>query len=45
MTFASLGGAVPFGRRIGVHHDLHVWLWKANKRGLFDPWNPLGRCA
>jgi hypothetical protein len=31
-----------FGHAPGmpVHYDLHVWLWKTNPSGLFNPWNP-----
>ncbi|WP_093799443.1 hypothetical protein [Streptomyces sp. Wb2n-11] len=27
-----------------IHYDLHVWLYKTNPKGLFDPWNPTVRC-
>jgi hypothetical protein len=26
------------------HYDLHVWLWKANRAGLFSPTNPDVKC-
>lgn len=26
------------------HYSLHVWLFKPNPRGLFEPWNPAVRC-
>jgi hypothetical protein len=25
-------------------YELHVWLWKANPRGMFDDWNPRASC-
>jgi hypothetical protein len=28
------------GPGMPVHYDLHVWLWKPNPSGLFNPWNP-----
>ena len=29
----------------GLHHfDLHVWLWKENREGLFAPTNPAVKC-
>ncbi|MGW0560291.1 hypothetical protein ACWDZ4_06590 [Streptomyces sp. NPDC003016] len=27
-----------------IHYDLHVWLYKSNPKGLFDPWNPTVHC-
>ncbi len=27
-----------------VHYDLHVWLYEANPRGVFEPWNPRVTC-
>lgn len=30
---------------MGIHYDLHVWIWKANPRGMFDAWNPTVKCA
>ncbi len=27
------------------HYDLHVWLFKANPRGLFKPTNPDVKCG
>lgn len=27
------------------HYDLHVWLWKANPKGLFSPTNPAVKCG
>lgn len=30
----------------GLHHyDLHVWLWKQNPAGLFNPTNPSVKCS
>jgi len=27
------------------HYDLHVWLFKPNPRGMFEPTNPAVKCA
>ncbi|WP_258024789.1 hypothetical protein [Streptomyces bambusae] len=27
-----------------VHYALHLWLWKKNPRGAFEPFNPAVRC-
>ena len=27
------------------HYDLHVWLFKPNPRGMFQPTNPDVRCG
>lgn len=41
----AFDGPMPGRHRgMGVHYELHVWLWKANPRGLFAPWNPRVRC-
>ena len=26
------------------HYDLHVWLWKPNPNGVFEPTNPSVKC-
>ena len=26
------------------HYDLHVWLWKENRAGMFSPTNPAVKC-
>jgi hypothetical protein len=26
------------------HYDLHVWVWQHNPAGMFEDWNPAGRC-
>jgi hypothetical protein len=31
--------------RMGVHYDLHVWVWKSNPNGIFATWNPRVTCA
>jgi hypothetical protein len=36
-TFVTGGPMVP-------HYELHSWIWKANPRGTFDPWNPNVTC-
>lgn len=28
-----------------VHYGLHVWLFKKNPKGMFNPWNPAVSCA
>jgi hypothetical protein len=37
---------VPAGNRFGLpaFYMLHVWLWKDNPGGLFEPFNPLVHC-
>jgi hypothetical protein len=41
----AFDGPMPGHRRgMGVHYELHVWLWKHNPRGLFSAWNPHVRC-
>jgi hypothetical protein len=34
------------GNRYGIpaFYELHVWLWKANPRGMFQDWNPRVSC-
>lgn len=29
---------------MGVHYDLHVWVWKSNPSGMFADFNPTARC-
>lgn len=29
---------------MGVHYDLHVWVWKSNPNGMFAIWNPRLTC-
>lgn len=36
-TFVAGGPLVP-------HYELHVWIFKDNPRGMFDPWNPNVTC-
>jgi hypothetical protein len=37
---------VPAGNRYGLpaFYELHVWLWKKNKSGMFSDWNPRVSC-
>jgi hypothetical protein len=37
---------VPAPNRYGLpdFYELHVWLWKANPRGVFNDWNPRVSC-
>jgi len=30
---------------MAIHYDLHVWVWQANPKGNFFPWNPTVKCA
>ncbi len=30
---------------MAMHYDLHAWVWQANPKGNFFPWNPSVRCA
>ena len=30
---------------MGVHYDLHVWLWKSNPNGVFAIWNSRVTCS
>ncbi|MDA0634735.1 hypothetical protein OUY22_15025 [Nonomuraea sp. MCN248] len=27
-----------------IHYDLHLWIFKENPNGMFEPWNPRVRC-
>ena len=29
---------------MGIHYDLHVWLFQANSLGMFEQWNPAVNC-
>jgi hypothetical protein len=47
-TFAG----VPFNEMFGPlshghtdHYELHVWIWRNNPMGMFEPWNPKVSCA
>jgi hypothetical protein len=42
----------PFDRKFGAeahghadHYELHVWLWRHNPLGMFEPWNPKVSCV
>jgi len=37
---------VPAGNRYGLpdFYEIHVWIWKANPRGMFNDWNPRVSC-
>jgi hypothetical protein len=37
---------VPEGNRYGLDpfYELHAWVWKHNRRGMFDDWNPKVSC-
>lgn len=37
---------IPAPNRYGLpaFYELHVWLWKANPRGVFNDWNPRVSC-
>lgn len=32
------------GGPVVAHYELHVWLFKDNPRGMFDPWHPNVTC-
>jgi hypothetical protein len=36
----------PDGNRFGIpaFWSLHVWIWRPNSAGLFEPWNPSVHC-
>lgn len=36
-TFVPGGPSIP-------HYELHVWIFKDNPRGMFDPWHPNVTC-
>ncbi len=36
-TFVAGGPVIP-------HYELHVWIFKDNPRGMFDPWHPDVTC-
>ena len=38
------GPMAGHGPGMPVHYDLHVWLYEANPRGVFEPWNPRVSC-
>ena len=37
---------VPAGNRYGLpdFYELHAWLWRHNKAGMFNDWNPAVTC-
>lgn len=47
---ASQGEPTLFGQTYAYNgqfniYTLHVWLWQANPKGMFIPWNPTVSCA
>ncbi len=38
------GPSEPHENGKPIHYDLHVWLFKHNPRGLFEPWNVRVTC-
>jgi hypothetical protein len=36
----------PADNRFGLpaFYSLHVWVWKHNPKGTFEPWNPQVHC-
>ena len=40
-----MAGHEPLMRESLHHYDLHVWLFKANPKGMFSPINPSVSCA
>jgi hypothetical protein len=38
------GPMEPHENGMPIHYDLHIWLFKDNPRGMFEPWNVRVRC-
>ncbi|RJL23579.1 hypothetical protein D5H75_32260 [Bailinhaonella thermotolerans] len=38
------GPMEPHEHGMPIHYELHVWLFKHNPKGLFEPWNPKVTC-
>ena len=38
------GPFAPLENGMPTHYSLHIWLFKHNPKGLFEPWNPAVRC-
>jgi len=38
------GPKEPTESGIPIHYQMHIWLFKHNPRGLFEPWNPRVTC-
>ena len=34
----------PLENGMPAHYSMHVWLFKHNPNGFFEPWNPTVRC-
>ena len=34
----------PTAHGFAPHYELHVWLWRNNPNGMFNPWNPAVTC-
>ena len=41
--FELIGSPNRYG--LPPFYELHAWIWKHNKRGMFEDWNPLVSCA
>lgn len=46
MLFGREFDGPMFGHEPGMpsHYDFHVWLWEANPKGIFAPYNPNVKC-
>ena len=44
--FGQTFSLTPAGNRFGLDpfYSLHVWLWRPNSAGEFQPWNPAVHC-
>jgi hypothetical protein len=38
------GPMEPHEEGMAIHYDMHIWLFKHNPKGLFEPWNPRVTC-
>jgi hypothetical protein len=38
------GPMEPHSNGRTIHYDMHLWLFKHNPKGLFEPWNPRVKC-
>lgn len=34
----------PHENGMAIHYDMHIWFYKPNPNGLFEPWNPRVTC-
>lgn len=43
--YGPMAGHAPVMPAQLTHYDLHVWLWKDNRNGMFSPTNPDIKCT